>query len=172
MKELLKYRKTAITYLKSRISYFTEEVDELLDSALRNISNLEAKPKDHDNYNGILGMKPLRDQQELCINLLYIRVLKSKEVVQSDYLIDEAIRVLNNLPKRPENRKPYEGLFKLPESQTNTSNSNNKKSSSQFNINELKVNQKGIDLIHSFESCVLVGYKDPGSNSGLPITIG
>lgn len=34
------------------------------------------------------------------------------------------------------------------------------------------VSQRGIDLIHSFETCKLEAYKDPGSKDGLPITIG
>lgn len=36
----------------------------------------------------------------------------------------------------------------------------------------MKISKKGIDLIHSFESCKLKAYKDPGSKDGLPITIG
>lgn len=35
-----------------------------------------------------------------------------------------------------------------------------------------KTSQRGIDLIHSFESLKLDAYKDPGSKDGLPITIG
>lgn len=35
-----------------------------------------------------------------------------------------------------------------------------------------RVSQRGIDLIHSFETCKLDAYKDPGSKNGLPITIG
>jgi len=35
-----------------------------------------------------------------------------------------------------------------------------------------KTGQRGIDLIHSFESLKLDAYKDPGSKDGLPITIG
>lgn len=35
-----------------------------------------------------------------------------------------------------------------------------------------KVSQIAIDLIHSFESLKLTAYKDPGSENGLPITIG
>lgn len=34
------------------------------------------------------------------------------------------------------------------------------------------VSQRGIDLMHQFESCKLEAYKDPGSKDGLPITIG
>lgn len=36
----------------------------------------------------------------------------------------------------------------------------------------MKVSQRGIDLIHSFESLRLTAYKDPGSSNGLPITCG
>ena len=36
----------------------------------------------------------------------------------------------------------------------------------------MSISQKGITLIHSFESCKLDAYKDPGSKDGLPITIG
>lgn len=35
-----------------------------------------------------------------------------------------------------------------------------------------KTGQRGIDLIHLFESLKLDAYKDPGSKDGLPITIG
>lgn len=36
----------------------------------------------------------------------------------------------------------------------------------------MKTSQRGIDLIHSFESFREDAYKDPGSANGLPITIG
>lgn len=36
----------------------------------------------------------------------------------------------------------------------------------------LRTSQRGIDLIHSFERCVLIAYRDPGSENGLPITCG
>lgn len=36
----------------------------------------------------------------------------------------------------------------------------------------LKVSQRGIDLIHSFEQCRLSAYPDPGSLNGHPWTIG
>ena len=35
-----------------------------------------------------------------------------------------------------------------------------------------KVSERGIDLIHSFESLKLTAYPDPGSRDGLPVTIG
>ena len=35
-----------------------------------------------------------------------------------------------------------------------------------------KIGDKGIKLIHSFETCKLAPYKDPGSRNGLPITAG
>ena len=36
----------------------------------------------------------------------------------------------------------------------------------------MNISKKGISLIHSFESCILKAYKDPGSKDGLPITVG
>lgn len=36
----------------------------------------------------------------------------------------------------------------------------------------MKVSQRGIDLIHSFETCRLTAYPDPGSRDGTPWTIG
>lgn len=36
----------------------------------------------------------------------------------------------------------------------------------------MKASQRGIDLIHSFETLKLTSYKDPGSKNGLPITNG
>ncbi len=37
---------------------------------------------------------------------------------------------------------------------------------------ERRASQRGIDLIHSFETLKLTSYKDPGSKNGLPITNG
>lgn len=36
----------------------------------------------------------------------------------------------------------------------------------------LKISQRGIDLIHSFEQLRLTSYPDPGSKNGLPVTCG
>lgn len=36
----------------------------------------------------------------------------------------------------------------------------------------MKTSQRGIDLIHSFEKCVLFAYPDPGSRNGDPWTVG
>jgi lysozyme len=36
----------------------------------------------------------------------------------------------------------------------------------------LRTSQRGVDLIHSFETLKLTSYKDPGSRDGLPITCG
>lgn len=36
----------------------------------------------------------------------------------------------------------------------------------------LRASQRGIDLIHSFETLKLMPYRDPGSKNGLPITCG
>ena len=114
MDRLQEYRAAAFKYLSSRLNYFTDEVDESLDTALRNISNLPYKPVGHDNYNGILGMKPVMDQRKLCLQLLLRRLAKFEELQQADYIVDTAIRLLNSLDSRPADRNPYQSLFKLP----------------------------------------------------------
>jgi len=164
MERLQEYREAAFSYLNSRLDYFTDQVDAFLDTALRNVSQLPLKPEGHDNYNGILGMKPVMEQRKLCLQLLLNRVSKVEELLQADYLVDTAIRLLNSLQARPENRNPYEGLFILPEE---------KEPDELYKLaDQFTISQSGIDLIHSFESCVLTGYKDPGSRSGKPFTIG
>lgn len=164
MERLDEYREAAFSYLNTKVQYFNDNVDEYLDTALRNVSQLPLKPKDHDNYNGILGMKPVIEQRKLCLKLLKDRIAKSDELIRADYHIDTAIRLLNSLASRPKNREAYEGLFILEEE---------KKVNTDFNnINSYTVSKKGIELIHSFESYRACTYKDPGSRSGLPITGG
>ena len=83
----------------------------------------------------------------------------------SDYLIDDSVRLLNSLPKRPANNLPYVALFNLEERKINSSKDYNPASF-------YKTNEKGIQLMHSFEGLVLHAYKDPGSADGKPYTIG
>lgn len=163
MKRLDEYRVAAFTYLNSRKQYFDDNVDVFLDAALRSISNLPDKPKGHDNYNGLLGMKPVMEQRTLCLQLLLKRISKHEDkLTGADYLVDTAIRLLNNLPARPEGRNPYEALFNLPEE---------KEVAKEYGaLSQYKVSEEGIKLIHEFESFRRCTYKDPGSANGLPIT--
>jgi len=164
MKRLQEYRTAAFQYLNSRVDYFTDQVDAFFDAALRVVSKLPNKPVEHDNYNGILGMKPVMEQRKLCLQLLLQRLSKFETVQEADDLVDAAIRLLNSLAAAPKGRKPYEALFKLPAE---------KEPNEDYKLaSEYTISDEGIKLIHSFESLRLVGYKDPGSRSGKPFTIG
>ena len=167
MNNIEEYRSMALEYLGTRVRYFNEETDDCLDTALRQVSNLPMRPEGHDQYNGILGHKPVVEQRLLCIKLLRQR-LRNKTLRQADLSVDKAVRVLNNLPSRPNGNDPYSGLFKLDNPPKQTAPS----SQGKVKATTLKVSNKGIDLIHSFESYRATTYKDPGSASGLPITGG
>jgi len=157
MERIKEYRASAIGYLYSRAEVLTEEVDILLDTSLRIISGLPTKPKGHDEYNGLLGKKPVVVQRKQCLKLLLQRLNASGALSKVDALVDIAVRKLNGLPDKPADVKPYVRLFTLAKNE---------------NIKVGKTSEKGITLIHSFESYRATTYKDPGSESGLPITGG
>lgn len=167
MVDIIRYREAAITYLKSRVASLYFEVDDLLDKALRLISNLPLRPSLDDTYNNIIGVKPVVEQRLLCLKLLLERLNKVSfdSNTLSDYLIDDSVRLLNSLPKRPVNNLPYVALFNLEEKKINQNKDYNPASF-------YKTNEKGIQLMHSFEGLVLHAYKDPGSADGKPYTIG
>lgn len=165
MKNLKSYRHSALEYLYSRVKYLTDSVDKCLDTALRDISKLPLRPEGADEYNGILGMKPVVEQRKLCIRLLAQRLKKVESIHAADLLIDKAVRLLNNLPNRPKGNDPYSALFKLKEDEPQVTHG-------LHPVTNFSTSQAGIDLIHSFESYRRCTYKDPGSNNGLPITGG
>ena len=155
MERIKEYREAAIKYLYSRAASLNEDVDLLLDKSLRIISGLPDKPNSHDEYNGILGKKPILEQRRLCLTLLLQRLNVNNVLTKVDLFIDQAVRVLNSLPSRPSNSLPYMSLFQLSKDEY---------------IKPSRTSKLGIDLIHSFESYRATTYKDPGSSSGLPIT--
>lgn len=163
----MKYRETAITYLKSRAAFLFPKIDEKLDTALRNVSNLADRPNNADTYNNIVGIKPVIEQRFICLTLLLERLNKNNSgtVSTNDYLIDDSVRLLNSLPNRPFNNLPYIALFNLEPTP--------KKIIQDYNqATFYKIDTKGINLMHEFEGLELKAYKDPGSANGLPISIG
>ena len=164
MKNINIYRATCIKYLESRQEYFFEEVDYYIDLALRQVSKLPLKPDEDDEYNGLVGMKPIMEQRILCLGFIKKR-LKGDSVQLADLSLDSAVRRLNKLPKRPKGNNPYEALFRLEPSDAIVE-------TPKKETGVLRTSSKGIDLIHSFESYRECTYKDPGSASGLPITGG
>lgn len=178
MKNIKEYRKVALTYLLNKVNVMAEEMDILLDEALRRISNLPVRPIEGAPYTNVVGKHPVVEQRQITIQLLNQR-LKLDAIHSADLSIDKAIRVGNGLPKRPKGANPYDRLFTLPNKEEPkkevsfppVSNTNTTKGI-KLPASSFKTSEAGIKLIHSFESCVLTGYKDPGSNDGNPITIG
>lgn len=165
MVNIMKYRETAITYLKSRAAFLFPEIDEKLDTALRNVSNLADRPNNADTYNNIVGIKPVLEQRFICLTLLLERLNKNNSgtISTNDYLIDDSVRLLNSLPNRPFNNLPYIALFNLEPAP--------KKTIQDYNpATFYKIDAKGINLMHEFEGYKECTYKDPGSVNGLPIT--
>lgn len=161
MKHLNIYRDVCITYLLSREEYFNEDTDYYIDLALRQVSGLPMKPEGHDEYNGLVGMKPVDEQRVQCLRLIKQRLVQ-KDVQTADLSLDKAVRKLNNLPSRPAGNEPYSGLFNI--------NKEVKPVNEFAPASQFKTSKVGLDLIHSFESYRECTYKDPGSRNGLPIT--
>lgn len=167
MINIIKYREAAFTYLTSRVASLYYEIDELLDRGLRLVSDLPLKPAEDDTYNNIVGIKPVVEQRLLCLKLLQERLNKSHPQTNNfcDDLLDKCIRLLNKLPDKPNGNLPYVALFTLEEEK--------RAEKKDYNLPSFyKTNQKGIQLMHSFEGLVLKAYKDPGSADGKPYTIG
>lgn len=163
------YREAAFKYLNSRINYFNSSVDELLDAALRIVSDLPLKPSGDTNYKNVLGVKPILEQRTLCLSLLEKRIFKVEDKVrdQVDELVDKSIRVLNNLPPLPDGNEFYVGLFTIEEDKKQSNNTK------YFNSPKVYVtNDAAVELMHKYEGLSLKAYKDPGSKDGLPVTIG
>lgn len=166
MERLQEYRKVALGYLHTRATVLTEDVDELLDFSIRLILDLPSRPEGHDQYNALLGIRPVVEQRQLACRVLFKKLsdLSPSTVHYVDEMIDRSIRTLNSLPSKPSTSNVYTSLFQLDDVEEEQSQYNNVKSYS--------ISKEGINLIHEFESYRECTYKDPGSNNGLPITGG
>lgn len=119
-------------------------------------------------------MNNLKEYRLRALNYL-LNNLKENKILRADYLIDEAIRRLNNLPSRPSGANPYERLFKLDHSSSSSLSSSSIKKEERLkeykDISKLHISKKGIEIIKKYESYYSCTYVDPGTR-GLPITGG
>lgn len=166
MNNLNKYRHVCIQYLLSRVKYFNEPADELLDASYRRLTGLPKRPVDDDQFNGLLGHKPVIEQRTEILNLMKEGLRNRKEVLEQDLHLDNIVRYINKLKKRT-SKVPYVDLFRID----NVVVEEEKKGPSK-DISSFKTNQAAIDLMHKYEGYRECTYKDPGSASGLPITGG
>ena len=176
MNDLQKYRYACIKYLLSRVRYFNEPSDELLDATYRQLKNLPPKPVDDDQYNGLLGHKPILEQRTRILFLLEKELSTKKDIVNQDLALDNIVRYINKLKKRTL-KVPYADLFSIEDVDLNSSiekSSEEKKEPAENNTynapSKYNTSDAGINLMHKYEGYRECTYKDPGSASGLPIT--
>lgn len=86
--------------------------DGLIDTLVRALGELPARPADKAAYVGIFATSDVTVGRQKAIERL--RVLRDKltgECQPPDGLVDDLLRILSGLPKRPADKKPYESLF-------------------------------------------------------------
>ncbi|MGQ9871626.1 glycoside hydrolase family 19 protein [Leptodesmis sp.] len=86
--------------------------DELIDELVRSLSKLPARPAGKPPYLGIFAIQDCTQGRQKAIERL--RVLRNTlqgDLCPADGYVDDLIRTLSNLPKRPADRPPYAGLF-------------------------------------------------------------
>jgi putative chitinase len=87
--------------------------DGRVDDLLRILGNQAARPSDRPPYSGFFPNLALTEQRRRAAQGLqvFINALANPGYVLADGRIDDLIRSLRGLPNRPEDRRPYEGLF-------------------------------------------------------------
>lgn len=86
--------------------------DELIDELVRSLSKLPARPAGKPPYLGIFAIQDCTQGRQKAIERL--RVLSNTlqgDLCPADGYVDDLIRALSNLPKRPADKPPYAGLF-------------------------------------------------------------
>lgn len=86
--------------------------DELIDGLVRSLSKLPARPADKPPYVGIFAVQDTAQGRQKAIERL--RMLGSAlqgDVSPIDGSVDDLIRALSNLPKRPADKPPYASIF-------------------------------------------------------------
>lgn len=86
--------------------------DELIDGLVRVLSKLPARPSDKPPYLGIFAVQDCTQGRQKAIQRL--RVLAPTlqgDLCPADGYVDDLIRALSKLPKRPTDKQPYIGLF-------------------------------------------------------------
>lgn len=89
--------------------------DELVDALIRNLSQLPTRPADKPPYVGIFSVTDVVNGRRKALEQL--QKLEDKiqgDLCPTDTLMDDLLRVLSNLPKRPADKQPYASLFPVP----------------------------------------------------------
>lgn len=86
--------------------------DDLVDGLVRSLSKLPARPADRKPYLGIFAVSDAIAGRKKAVERLQILANTLEgNLTAADGLIDDAIRALSKLPKRPADKQPYASLF-------------------------------------------------------------
>ena len=115
IKELQAYRKLALDRLEQLLIQLPEtphEADYFVDRYIRILSNLPSRNDNSPPYVGLYGSGSSLDQyRDVATDRLQELVENLPEIAQVDEEIDDYIRTLSELPKRPSDVQPYVRLF-------------------------------------------------------------
>lgn len=101
-----------LTDLISDMQGDTNANDALVDGLVRSLSKLPACPPDKPAYIGIFSVQDAATGRQKAVERL--RVLATTlngDLCPGDGMVDDLIRVLSKLPKRPADKQPYASLF-------------------------------------------------------------
>jgi putative chitinase len=86
--------------------------DGLVDDLVRSLSQLPNRPTDRSPYTGIFAVQNTTEGRQKAIERLRMLTGTLKgDLTPADGQIDDTIRGLSNLPKRPADKQPYASLF-------------------------------------------------------------
>lgn len=86
--------------------------DAMLDQLVRSLSKLPSRPTAKPAYAGIFGVSQARAGRKKAIQQLRLLAPSLQGgLSRNDGLVDDTIRLLSGLPKRPADKQPYASLF-------------------------------------------------------------
>ncbi|WP_432813567.1 glycoside hydrolase family 19 protein [Pantanalinema sp. GBBB05] len=98
--------------LVSKLQGAASPSDDKVDDLVRKLSQLPARPADRPAYVGIFGVKDVNAGRKKAVERLQeLFVELEGDYNEVDSLIDDVIRSLTKLPKRPADKQPYASLF-------------------------------------------------------------
>jgi putative chitinase len=114
--DLATWRKQAAQSLANLIPNILEpnytEDDNRIDDLIRVLSNLPLRPTNRNPYEGLYQAPNIIEHRKLAARRLYQLIGELKDDFNpKDVLVDNTIRILNNLPPRSVNQEPYAGLY-------------------------------------------------------------
>ncbi|WP_199290367.1 glycoside hydrolase family 19 protein [Leptolyngbya sp. FACHB-36] len=90
----------------------TDPNDILIDSLIRDLSKLPARPADKPPYMGIFSLSDTHlGRQKAAERLQELQDTLQGDLNPIDCQVDDLLRALSNLPKRPADKQPYASLF-------------------------------------------------------------